>query len=177
MSTLGFCVHFFMVPERYGSFRLAIDLKCLDGYIVIPSFKMKTALSIQAALQPGEWEAKLDLKDATYHITVHPYSQIFPFQSVTGDKRPILCPTPWTVNDSPRVFTKILAPLMHYPRTQDIRVQAYLDDRLLRADSRQQCQRYLDNTLELLQYLWCTINCEKSVQSPHRLSLLELVSG
>ena len=38
MSTLGFCVHFFMVPERYGSFRLAIDLKCLDGYIVIPSF-------------------------------------------------------------------------------------------------------------------------------------------
>ena len=54
----------FLVPKPDGSFRPIIDLKKLNQFLIVPSFKMETLFSIIAALQPQEWITKIDLKDA-----------------------------------------------------------------------------------------------------------------
>ena len=67
----GYYSRLFLVPKPDGSFRPIIDLKKLNQFIVVPSFKMETLFSIIAALQPQEWITKIDLKDAYHHIMVH----------------------------------------------------------------------------------------------------------
>ena len=67
----GYYSRLFLVPKPDGSFRPIIDLKKLNQFNVVPSFKMETLFSIIAALQPQEWITKIDLKDAYHHILVH----------------------------------------------------------------------------------------------------------
>ena len=70
-SSLGYYSRLFLVPKPDGSFRSIIDLKKLNLFLDIPSFKMETLFSIITALQPQEWITKIDLKDAYHHILVH----------------------------------------------------------------------------------------------------------
>ena len=67
----GFYSRLFLVPKPDGSFRPIIDLKKLNLFLEILSFKMGTLFSIIAALQPQEWITKIDLKDTYHHILVH----------------------------------------------------------------------------------------------------------
>ena len=70
-SSPGYYSRLFLVPKPGGSFRAIIDLKKLNLYLEVPSFKMETLFSIIAALQPLEWITKINLKDAYQHILVH----------------------------------------------------------------------------------------------------------
>ena len=70
-SSLGYYSRLFLVPKPDGSFRPMIDLKKLNLFLDIPSFKMETLFSIIAGLQPQEWISKIDLKDAYHHILVY----------------------------------------------------------------------------------------------------------
>ena len=70
-SSLGYNSRLFLVPKPDGSFCPIINLKKLNLFLDIPSFKMETLFSIIAALQPQEWITKIDLKDAYHHILVH----------------------------------------------------------------------------------------------------------
>ena len=70
-TSQGYYSRLFLVPKPDGSFRPIIDLKKLNQFIVVPSFKMEMLFSIIAALQPQEWITKIDLKDAYHHIMVH----------------------------------------------------------------------------------------------------------
>ena len=67
----GYYSRLFLVMKPDGSFRPIIDLKKLNQFLIVPSFKMETLFSIVAALQPQEWITKIDLKDAYHHILVH----------------------------------------------------------------------------------------------------------
>ena len=71
ITSPGYYSPLFLVPKPDGSFRPFIDLKKLNQFLVVPSFKMETLFSIIAALQPQEWIKKIDLKDAYHHIMVH----------------------------------------------------------------------------------------------------------
>ena len=48
------------------------NLKPLILFIKKEKFKMETTRSIRKALSPGEWVTSIDLKDAYFHIPVHP---------------------------------------------------------------------------------------------------------
>ena len=67
----GYYSRLFLVPKPDGSFRPIIDLKKLNQFLIVLSFKMETLFSIIAALQPEEWITMIDLKDAYHHILVH----------------------------------------------------------------------------------------------------------
>jgi len=55
-----------------GGMEANLDLSALNAYIQCPSFKMETAGSILRALNRGQWLTSLDLKDAYFHIPIHP---------------------------------------------------------------------------------------------------------
>ena len=68
----GFYSTYFLVPKKTGDLRPILNLKPINGQIKRPSFKMETVASVMKALNVGDWMASLDLKDAYFHIPIHP---------------------------------------------------------------------------------------------------------
>ena len=160
-SSPGYYNRLFLVPKPDGTFRPIIDLKRLNRLLDIPTFKMETLFSIVAALQPQEWIVKIDLKDAYHHIPVHPHIRKyfrFVLNGVTYQFRAL----PFGLSTAPREFTKTLAPVVTLLRSWGIRVHAYLDDWILRADSRFKLDSHANKVLKLLQELGWTVNWKKS---------------
>ena len=133
----GYYSRLFLVPKPDGSFRPIIDLKKLNQFLVVPSFKMETLFSIIAALQPQEWITKIDLKDAYHHILVHVNIRKY-FRFVVAGTVFQFRVLPFGLSTSPREFTKSLAPVIQLLRSQGIQVHAYLDDWIIHATSQEQ---------------------------------------
>ena len=164
----GYYSHLFLVLEPDGSFRPIIDLKKLNQFIVVPSFKMETLFSIIAALQPQEWITKIDLKDAYHHIMVHVNIRKY-FRFVVAAIVYQLRVLPFGLSTAPREFTKTLAPVIQLLHSQGIHVYAYLDDWIIRANSREQSLEHTQHIIQLLQSLGWTINWDKSMLQPSRI--------
>ena len=73
---------------------------------------------------------------------------------------------PFGLSTAPREFTKTLAPLVQLLRTRGIRVHAYLDDWIIRADTPELCIQHTQETIQLLISLGWTINWKKSILEP-----------
>ena len=158
----GYYSRLFLVPKPDGSFHPIIDLKKLNQFIVVPSFKMETLFSIIAALQPQEWITKIDLKGAYHHILVHVNICKY-FRFVVAGTVYQFRVLPFGLSTAPREFTKTLAPVVHLLRSQGIQVHAYLDDWIIRATSKEQSLNHTQHVLQLLQSLGWAINWAKSM--------------
>ena len=58
-------------PKERGGWRPIINLKGLNEYINTPHFKMESIASVKDILLPGDYLAKIDLKDAYLGIPMH----------------------------------------------------------------------------------------------------------
>ena len=168
ITSPGYYSRLFLVPKPDGSFRPIIDLKKLNQFLIVPSFKMETVFSIIAALQPQEWITKIDLKDAYHHILVHVNIRKY-FRFVVAGVVYQFRVLPFGLSTAPQEFTKTLAPVVQLLHTQGIRVHAYLDDWIIRAHSREQSLEHTQYILQLLQSLGWMINWDKSMLQPSRI--------
>ena len=168
ITSPGYYSCLFLVPKPDGSFRPIIDLKKLNQFLIVPSFKMETLFSIIAALQPQEWITKIDLKDAYHHILVHVNIRKY-FRFIVARVVYQFRVLPFGLSTAPREFTKTLAPVVQLLRTQGIRVQAYSDDWIIPAHSREQSLEHTQYILQLLQSLGWTINWDKLMLQPSRI--------
>ena len=160
-STPGFYSRLFVVPKASGSWRPIIDLSALNEYVYTPSFKMETPKSIIQALQKGQWMTSLDMKDAYFHIPIHPlfrrylrfchHGKVWQFKAL-----------PFGLSTSPRIFTKILMPVLAYAHVHGVKLHMYLDDWLINPDSKEQCLKDTKFMLDLCEKLGIVINHEKS---------------
>ena len=144
----GYYSRLFVVPKPDGSFRPVIDLKKLNQFIIVLSFKMETLFSIIAALQPQEWITKIDLKDAYHHILVHVNIRKY-FRFVVAGIVYQFHVLPFGLSAAPREFTKTLAPVVQLLRSQGIQVHAYLDHtcKFSRTESRTYTTHYSTSTI------------------------------
>ena len=74
---LLFFSHLFVVAKDETKVRPIIDLSKLNKYLVVPSFKMETALKIALNILGPLWGCKIDLKDAYFHVPVSWLFQMF----------------------------------------------------------------------------------------------------
>ena len=72
-------------------------------------------------------------------------------------------PLPFGLNTAPRIFTKLLKPVVAYLRTRNIRLLVYLDNILIIGSSVQILREHTSLVIDLLQNLGFVINFEKSV--------------
>ena len=68
----GFHSTLFLVPKKDGGQRLVINLKALNYFVITPHFKMEGIHTLKSLIQPRDWLAKVDLKDAYFSIPIHP---------------------------------------------------------------------------------------------------------
>ena len=67
----------FLVPKTDNSWRSVLNLKLLNDFLVATHFKLETTRSVKDHVQPGDWLARLDLKDAYLMVPIHQLHQIF----------------------------------------------------------------------------------------------------
>ena len=58
--------------ERWWPQRPVVNLKCLNQLMRIEHFKKKGLNLLPDLIQPGHWMIKLDLKDASLQVPIHP---------------------------------------------------------------------------------------------------------
>ena len=160
-NTPGFYSRLFLVPKSNGKWRPIIDLSALNKYVLCPTFKMETPRSILRALREGQWLTSLDLKDAYFHIKIHPGSRHymrFCHEGTVWQFRAL----PFGLSTSPRVFTKVLTPVLAFAHLHGVKLHMYLDDWLLNPDSRQEAIDQTSWLKSLCPRLGWVLNLDKS---------------
>ncbi len=66
----GFYSPYFIVPKKCGGLRPILDLRVLNRALHKLPFKMRTLRRIIKCIQPKDWFAAIDLKDAYFHVSI-----------------------------------------------------------------------------------------------------------
>lgn len=160
-----FISNIFLVPKKTGDFRPVINLKPLNSFVQEIHFKMESINLACSFIKPGDFMASLDLKDAYFSIPIfQPHRKYLRFLW-KGQRYEFTC-LPFGYSLAPRVFTKVLKPVIATLRFRGIRLVVFIDDILVIASSAQQCSDHLAEALALLRSLGFTINFKKSNLTP-----------
>ncbi len=162
----GFISNFFIVPKKTkGKFRPIFNLKNLNLFVSYEHFKMEGIENLKYLIRNNDYLVKLDLKDAYFLVPVAKEHQKFLRFFWKGILYQYVC-LPFGLSSAPRVFTKILKPLIARLRALGIRLIIYLDDILIMGSSREETIDHVRITINLLQSVGFLISWEKSVLFP-----------
>ncbi len=168
----GFYSPYFIVPKKGGGLRPILDLRVLNRALHKLPFNMLTHRRMIKCIQPQDWFAAIDLKDAYFHVSILPRHRSFlrfAFEGRAWQYRVL----PFRLSLSPRVFTKVVEGALTPLQEVGVRILNYLDDWLILAQSREQLNDHRDLVLRHLSQLGLRVNWEKSKLSPvQRISFL-----
>ncbi|XP_073452082.1 uncharacterized protein [Aquarana catesbeiana] len=109
--------------------------------------------------------ASIDIKDAYLHVPIFgPYQRFLRF-AVEGSHFQFVA-LPFGLATAPKVFTKVLAPVLASLRSQGVSKIGYMDDLLLRECSRPTLVLNVSSTVRVLQRLGWVLNLDKSALCP-----------
>jgi len=165
----GFYSRIFLLPKPSGEWRPIIDLSALNVFIKCPPFKMETAASILRALRRGQWLTSLDLKDAYFHIPIHPsfrHYLRFCHEGVVWQFKAL----PFGLNTAPLVFTKVTAAVLAYAHAHGISLHVYIDDWLLNPETRELSVAQTQFMVNLCKRLGWVVNEKKSEMIPSQVA-------
>ena len=169
-SQAKFVSRLFTVPKKSGGLRPVINLKPLNQFLHLQTFKMEGLPDLKVLLEPNDFMITIDLSDAYMTLPIEEESRnylCFQFQ----DQMFQFCVLPFGLNDAPRAFTKTLKPPVGTLRSLGFKLVVYLDDIILAASTRDLCiyqGRILIKTLENLGFV---INLKKSNLVPSQVVL------
>ena len=161
----GFYSTYFVVPKKDGGWRPILDLRVLNRSLRTMTFRMLSPARVLKAVSSGQWFTTLDLKDAYFHIPIHPRFRKFlrfAFQGEAYEYRVL----PFGLSLAPRTFTKCMDAVLAPLSMRGVQVLNYLDDWLICAASREQVVRDTDLVLHHLQDLGLSLNLRKSCLNP-----------
>ena len=147
-------------------YRLILNVKCLNEYVLSNHFKMETLYTCLQMMKPNCFMASLDLKDAYFSIPVHNTSTKYLKFQFQGQTYKFLA-LPQGFKDSPRVFTKIMKPVLAHLRLQGVNASIYIDDIFIQNNSFTTCSKQVDYTMKLIKSLGFTLS-EKSSPIPNQ---------
>jgi Reverse transcriptase (RNA-dependent DNA polymerase) len=168
--TDGFVSNLFAVKKKKEAegdpqlWRPIINLRRLNSFVCYEHFKMEGLDLVKFVIRRGDWMVKIDLKDAYFTVPVASEHQKFLRFVWRGNFFQYVC-LPFGLCSAPRVFTKILKPVIAWLRAQGIRLVIYLDDFLLMAETIPLLLKHLDLAAGILRFLGFLINEKKSVFS------------
>lgn len=167
-----FISRIFTRPKKNGSVRLILDLSDLNKSVKYQHFKMDNIHTAMTLLSHGYYLSSVDLRDAYYSIPIHPLSRKYLRFIWKGELWQFKA-LPNGLSSAPRLFTKVLKPVLAYLRMQGHTVLAYLDDMLIVGKDMLSAHTATQATITLLSELGFIIHSEKSVLHPaHELEFL-----
>ena len=164
-SKHAFYHRMFLVEKKNGGYRPVLDLSPLNTFIETTHFKMENLATLKSLINPGDYMINIDLTDAYLSVPIHQESQKF-LRFIWQNKAYQFKAMPFGLNVAPRVFTKLLKPVVAWLRGQGIRLIVYLDDILIMASSVELVKQHKQITIRLLESLGFLINYDKSMLIP-----------
>ena len=158
-------VEHFTIPKKGGGRRLVEDMRDLNSFIELVHFKMEDLSYLPSILWRGHFMCKIDLQDAYQTIPIAKKSRIYLRFLWKGRLYQFTC-LPFGLRSSPRIFTKVLKPLLVYLRALGVRLLVYLDNILIMAATPELCLEHTKLTWQLLTDLGFPGNLKKSVLNP-----------
>jgi hypothetical protein len=155
----------FIVQKKDGGSRPVINLKNLNAYLPYEHFKMEGIHLLKDLLIRDDWLAKIDLKDAYFTVPINAEHQRY-LRFVWNNRTFQFSCLPFGLAPAPRVFTKILKPLVSILRQRGVRLIIYLDDCLVMNQSVDGLSKDIALFLELIQGLGFVVNTKKSCLTP-----------
>ena len=113
----------------------------------------------------GGYGASIDLKDAYWHIPIHPHFSKF-LGFMIGGKKYKFRALPFGLNIAPRIFNKICRPILRELRMKGIAVLVYIDDWLIWAKPYEECLKAVKIVIHTLEKRGFMINFTKSHLTP-----------
>jgi hypothetical protein len=96
-----------LVPKQNGGYRLVIDIRQVNRFMVHTHFKMEGAHTVLELLRKDDWAISFDLKDAYNHVPVH-----YSMRRLLGIAWHGRCyrfkGMAFGLSDAPRIFTQIM---------------------------------------------------------------------
>lgn len=173
----AFYSNMFCIPKKSKGFRPIINLKGLNHFIVYEKFKMEGIETVKQLIRPGDWLVKLDLKDAYLTVPLSPDHGHFVRFIWNGRRYQFKC-LPFGLSSAPRVFTKLLKPVVAFLRELGIRLVLYLDDWIIMHQTKEGARRDLDRVVKFLLSLGFLICWEKMESTPTQvMEFLGLIFG
>lgn len=161
----GFYGRLFVVPKSNGGFRPVLDLSVLNLFLKPIPFRMESPWSVREGIRPGDFATSLDLRDAYFHVLVHPkYRKFLRFK--WRDQVLQFNVLPFGLSLAPWAFTRLTREVAMYCRSRGIRIRMYIDDWLILAQSLELCRSQTQEVMDITQQLGFRINWEKSSLEP-----------
>ena len=160
-----FISNLFLVPKRDGKSRPVINLKDLNTFLQYDHFKMEGIHLLRDLLQPHDWLGKIDLKDAYFVIPIWKNQRKY-LRFLWKDTLLEFACLPFGLAVAPRLFTKVMKPVVALLRRAGIRLIIYLDDLLFMNQSQVGLEQDMATARYLLENLGFVVNFEKSCFVP-----------
>ncbi|CAM5140901.1 unnamed protein product [Natator depressus] len=157
----GFYSPYFLILKAKGGLRPILDLRDLNSYIKKVKFRMVSLATIIPSMEPGDWYAALNLKDAYFHISIIPSHRRF----LSGHHYQFRV-LPFGLSTAPRVFTKCMAVVAVFLCRCQVQVFPYLDDWLLKAESQTRVVQHISLVRDTFLRLGLILNEPKSILTP-----------
>ena len=152
----------FLRKKTDGSNRGILNLRDFNSVIEKQHFKMDTLSSVLKLVRRDCFQAKLDLKDSYYSVSLKESARKF-FRFYLEAELYEFLVLPQGYRESLRIFTKLLkVPL------SVLRSLGYLDDIYIQGTTFQECLANLKTTMIMFDNLGFTVNMKKSVFMPSR---------
>ena len=164
-ETAGFISSVFVVSKKDGGNRPVVNLKPLNQFLVYEHFKMEGIHMLRDLLRRNDYLVKIDLKDAYLTVPLWKGHQKYLRFLWKGTMLEFAC-LPFGLASAPRVFTKLMKPVVAILRQRGIRLIIYLDDILVMAESKSLVVHHAASTLNLLESLGFVINYRKCQLTP-----------
>lgn len=154
----------FLTPKKDGQFRFILNLKSLNKFVANKHFKLEDFKTVKNLIKKDCFMATMDLKDAYFLVPVQERFRKylrFTFQNKLYEFNCL----PFGLSIAPRIFTKIMKPVVGVLRSKGFMSNIYLDDFLLIGYTFEKCYNNIIETRNFLERLGFIINYNKSSQS------------
>ena len=160
-----FVSRIFSVPKPNGKHRIILDLSALNKFLNKSSFRMEGLDSIKYYISLNCFMASIDLTDAFMSIPLHESSKKFVVFELNGVRYNFNV-LPFGLTSAPRIFSKVLRPVIIYLRSLGIKITAYLDDFFIVNFNQSSMIQDLKFIINFLRSLGFKPNLDKSVLTP-----------
>jgi hypothetical protein len=152
-----------------GKQRLILDLRYVNGYLEVGSFRFEDVRTVLAYYGAGEASVSLgatfDLKSGYHHCSIWPSHRKF-LGFVWCGQAYVFNVLPFGLSPSGFIFTKLLRPVVSWARAQGVRLVTFLDDGIVLAGSEEELLRATTIVRYALSQSGWVVNVEKSVWTP-----------
>ena len=148
-------------------YRMILNVKRLNTFVRYVHFKMDTLHTCLQLIERGCYMASLDLSNAYHSVSMHSdYTKFLKFVHNQYLYKYLVLPQGF--RDSPRIFTKIMKPVLAHLPAKGIVCSLYIDDFYIQGSSYEECEKNVRYTSYVIESLGFAIS-DKSILTPSQI--------